>query len=53
MLSVNVPLAVAELASVTVALNTAPPAVVGVPVIAPADDMDRPAGNAPRERYQE
>jgi hypothetical protein len=53
MLSVNVLLAVAKLASVTVRMNAAPPAVVGVPEITPVEDSERPGGNAPRVSDQE
>ena len=53
MASVKAMLAVAEFASVTVTKNTAAPTVVGVPVTAPAEDMERPGGNAPRASDQE
>jgi hypothetical protein len=53
MVSVNVPLAAAELASVTVTMNAAVPAAVGVPVIAPAEERERPGGSAPRASDQE
>ena len=51
--NVNTWLAVAKLASVTVASNAAPPAVVGVPLITQAEEMERPGGNAPRLTDQE
>ena len=53
MAKVNVWLAFARFASVTVASNAAPPAVVGVPLITPAEEMERPGGNAPRLIDQE
>ena len=41
--------AVAEVESVTMAVNGDAPAVVGVPIMAPAKLSDRPAGSVPSE----
>jgi hypothetical protein len=53
MISEKAWLAIAELASVTLAVNNAVPAVVGVPVSAPAEERVRPAGSAPVAIAQE
>jgi hypothetical protein len=47
MVRVNVWVVVTALASVTAATNNAVPAVVGIPAIEPAEDMERPGGNVP------
>ena len=44
---------VCPVASVTVTVNELDPGVVGVPVIAPLDDIDNPAGSEPAVTLKE